>query len=88
VTPTSYRAYTVEQTESRRTIDGEKKNVIHEVENVAFEGDIVDGVIEFDAGDTHITRVAFYCGSGDETVAFSEVSVNQSGLVHVELIQK
>jgi hypothetical protein len=75
--PERFRAYAVESVESRRTIDGEKQNVAHDVENPAFEGKLVDGVAKFDAGKVTITRVVFYGGPVEEEVVLGEVVVRQ-----------
>jgi hypothetical protein len=80
-----FRAYAVETAQSRRTVDGEKQNVSHDVENPAFEGKVVGGVAKFDAGQVKISRVVFYGGPVDEEAVLGEVEVGKSGKISAEL---
>lgn len=85
--PTRFRAYAVETVESRRIVDGAKQNVSHDVENPAFEGKVVDGKADFDAGKTTISKVVFYGGPADEEVCLVSVDINKSGKISAELVE-
>lgn len=85
--PTRFRAYAVKTAESRRESDGVKQNIEHDVEDVAFEGKLVDGVASFDAGDTKITRVVFYGGPAGEEVVLGEMPLNRAGKISAELVE-
>lgn len=84
---TRYRAYSTQSVESRRDVNGEKKNISHDVEHAAFEGRLQDGKAVFDAGDNKISRVVFYGGSGDTETVLGEVSVNKSGKISAEHVE-
>lgn len=85
--PTRFRAYAIETAESRRVIAGKKENVLHDVENPAFEGRVVDGKVTFDAGDTKITRVVLYGGPVAEEVVVGDLPLDRSGKISVEYVE-
>lgn len=85
--PTRFRAYAAETVESRRIVDGEKANISHDVESPAFEGKLVDGVAEFDAGDVKIRRIVFYGGAQADEVVLGDLPINKSGKISAELVE-
>jgi hypothetical protein len=84
---THFRAYGPQTALSRRTVDGEKVNVEHSVEDVIAEGKLKDGVAEFDAKDAKISRVVFYDGDGDEAAVVGETEVGKSGKISAEIVE-
>lgn len=85
--PTRFRAYAAKTVESRREVDGEKQNIEHDVEDVAFEGKLTDGVASFDVGDVKIARVVFYGGPAGEEVVLGELPLNRAGKISAEFVE-
>jgi hypothetical protein len=84
---THFRAYGPAKGLSRRTVDGQKVNVEHDVEDVIAEGKVKDGEAVFDAKGAKISRVVFYSGSGDDAAVVGEVDINKSGKISAEIVE-
>lgn len=80
-----FRAYGPQKASSRRTIDGQKVNIEHDVEDVIVEGKLKDGKAEFDAKDAKVSRVVFYDGNGDEAAVVGELPIGKSGKVSASI---
>lgn len=85
--PTRFRAYAAKTVESRREVDGEKQNIDHDVEDVAFDGKLVDGVASFDAGDVKVSRVVFYGGPAGEEFVLGDMPLNRAGKISAEFVE-
>lgn len=99
IIPARFRAYTLAPmaTTSARwpdgspilnedeTAPGERRVVdMHQVEQVAIEGDLFDGEADFDSGDVIISKVVAYGGPADAEVVAGCVEVGKAGAISVK----
>lgn len=85
---THFRAYGPKSAVSRREIDGEKRDVQHEIEDVIADGKLVSGAASFDAGTAKVSRVVFYAGKGDEETVVGSTEIDKAGKISAEIAEE